>query len=118
MPPRPTPRDLGSLFDIVEAAELIMTRLEHVQPAALASDLALRDAVLYRFVVIGEAARRLSDEVKAMLPLPWPRITGMRNVLVHNYDEVDFDAVCRTSRDSLPELVRVIRPFLQQHPPE
>ncbi len=118
MPPRPSPRDLGCLFDIVEAAELIMTRLEHVQPAAFANDLGLRDAVLYRFVVIGESARRLSDEASAALPLPWPRITGMRNVLVHNYDEVDFDAVCRTARESLPELVGVIRPFLSQYPPD
>ena len=44
--------------------------------------------------IIGEAARALPEEVRALAPeVPWHKITGMRNVLVHGYFEIDADLV-------------------------
>ena len=46
--------------------------------------------------IVGEAAARVSDEARARIPgLPWPRMVGMRHILVHAYYRVDYDAVWR-----------------------
>ncbi len=51
-------------------------------------------AVLYDLLVIGEAANRLPDTVTGRHPeIPWHRIRGMRNRLVHAYRDVDPDIV-------------------------
>jgi hypothetical protein len=45
--------------------------------------------------IIGEAVARVSEDGRAKAPaLPWPRIAGMRHILVHAYYEIDLDAVC------------------------
>jgi uncharacterized protein with HEPN domain len=50
------------------------------------------DAVLYEIVVLGEAARRLSQEIRAANPnVPWRDIVGMRSVVSHGYDQIDDD---------------------------
>lgn len=43
------------------------------------------------FNIIGEAARRISDATKAACPnIDWRRIIGLRNIVVHDYGEVDY----------------------------
>jgi uncharacterized protein with HEPN domain len=50
------------------------------------------DALLYEIVVLGEAARRLSPEVRAAYPdIPWSEIIGMGSVITHGYDQIDDD---------------------------
>ena len=50
-----------------------------------------QDAVYRRLEVIGEAASRLPDEFKSQYSLiPWYKIVGMRNVLIHEYDSIDL----------------------------
>jgi uncharacterized protein with HEPN domain len=53
--------------------------------------------------IIGEAARGLPDDVRALAPdIEWPRIIGMRNVLVHGYFDIDTNIVWdAASRDAL-----------------
>lgn len=79
------------LNDIVEAADDIA----QVEPATFqASDL-LRSAVVHKLSVIGEAAARLSDNLKQQNPqVSWSRIVGFRNILIHAYFGIDWDIVC------------------------
>ena len=42
-------------------------------------------------------------------PLPWPKIVGLRNVIVHDYDEVDLDLVWQIAQNDLPFLVEQLR---------
>ncbi|MBW4532494.1 MAG: DUF86 domain-containing protein [Pleurocapsa minor HA4230-MV1] len=73
----------------------------------LISDLQLQDAVIRRFLIIGEAARRVSEETKQNLPkVPWTAINGMRNRLVHEYDDIDLDVIWDTLIKSLPILIK------------
>ena len=64
-----------------------------------------RDAVSYNFLVIGEAANRISDAMRSAHPdIPWKVIIGMRNVLIHDYVQTDYKLVWETARNDLPKL--------------
>lgn len=65
------------------------------------------------FEVIGEAAAQTPDEVRARYPsIPWSRIVGMRNEIIHGYATVDVEIVVRTIRRSLPGLIEQLRQAL------
>lgn len=56
--------------------------------------------------IIGEAAGQLSAEAKAELSaMPWPKIIGMRNRLVHAYFDINLDILWRTIVEGLPPIV-------------
>ena len=56
--------------------------------------------------IVGEAAGRVSPEGRSWCPgLAWPKITGMRNRLVHGYDEVDLEVLWQTLEQDLPPLI-------------
>jgi uncharacterized protein with HEPN domain len=55
--------------------------------------------------IIGEAARALPMEVRTLAPeLPWPKIIGMRNILVHGYFDIDTDIVWQAVTNDVPVL--------------
>ena len=55
--------------------------------------------------IIGEAANHISDEIQTANPdIPWPSIIGMRNNLIHGYNEVDYSFVWITAKHDLPQL--------------
>lgn len=60
--------------------------------------------------MLGEAARRVSDSFKeAHQEVPWSDMTGMRNVVIHDYAELDFDALWATINKDLPAALTVIK---------
>lgn len=74
-------------------------------------------AVLWSFVIIGEAANRVPDEVQARYPaIPWARMRGMRNVLIHDYPRVNLAIVWATARNDLPPLTPLLRDLLRRGP--
>jgi uncharacterized protein with HEPN domain len=75
------------------------------------------DAVICNFQVIGEAARRVPATVQAAhSEIPWTLMCGMRNVLVHDYDEVDLETLWRTVQDDLPSLIEPLSKLLEENP--
>lgn len=64
------------------------------------------EAVLHNFMIIGEAASRISPELQRRFPsVPWPKMRAMRNVIVHGYFAVELEVVWGTVRNNLPALV-------------
>ncbi len=64
------------------------------------------DAVLYEIVVMGAAARRLSEELRDRHPgVPWRDIIGMRSIVAHGYDEIDGDELWQVIEHDLPDLL-------------
>ncbi len=60
-------------------------------------------------MVIGEAARHVSDEFQSENPeIPWMQIIGQRNVLAHDYGEILVERVWLTATKSLPELISLL----------
>ena len=63
--------------------------------------------------IVGEAAGRVPSSERRKYPgIDWPRIIGMRNRLIHEYDDVDLAILRRTVKEDLPELVTRIEKIL------
>jgi uncharacterized protein with HEPN domain len=75
------------------------------------------DALLYEIVVSGEAARRLSSEIRAAHPeIPWREIIGMRSVITHGYDQIDDDELWQVVERDLPDLIAKLEAIVTQVP--
>lgn len=99
-------RDLQSLLDMLQSAQIATGYIARRSRQDLETDLQLQDAIIRRLLIICEAARRISEETQQSLPtVPWSAINGMRNLLVHEYDEIDLDIVWDTLQISLPVLI-------------
>jgi uncharacterized protein with HEPN domain len=106
-------RDEASLFDIADAIRLALEFLQGLDRAAFNKDLKTQAAVMREITIIGEAARRISVPFRTRHPLlPWPRMVGIRNRLIHEYDQVDLDEVWKVLTDDLPPLLRQIESLL------
>jgi len=67
--------------------------------------------------IIGEAAARMSDGSRELLPsVPWQQIIGMRNRLIHAYFDVDTDMVWRTVSEDLPRLIVLLNEIIDHQP--
>jgi len=92
--------------------------LEYAQGATLESlpSMPMRlDAVLYEIVVLGEAARRVSPELReAHHEVPWREIIGMRSVVTHGYDQIDDDELWQVIERDLPDLMPKLEAILAQ----
>jgi uncharacterized protein with HEPN domain len=63
--------------------------------------------------VVGEAAARVSSQTQCAHPdVPWPDIVGLRNRLIHGFDEVDFNILWDVIRKDLPSLIAQLRTIL------
>lgn len=106
-------RDRDYAADILLAARLALSYVEGVTHGAFLDDTMRQDAVVRELLIIGEAAKRLSDEFKASHPnIPWRQMAGMRDVLVHAYDHVDLDEVWRVVTADLAELLAAVEPLV------
>ena len=104
-----TKRDAEFLIDMLDSARLAMNYLEKTDKATFLSDVRTQDAVVRRIEIIGEASRRLSEQCRASLPeLPWHAMISMRNMMIHEYDGVDYILVWETVKNDLPPLVKLL----------
>lgn len=107
------PRDNESLIDIERAVRRILRYTDNVSRAELEMNDEKVSAILYQIAVIGEATKRLSQEFRQQHPeIPWRDIAGMRDVLIHKYDQVDFDVIWDVVQKKLPELLTLLEPIL------
>ncbi len=107
-----TDPDARRLRDILDAIDRIR-RYAPGERADLNDDERTQDAIVHRFMVIGEAASALSKELREAHPeVPWKSITGTRHIIVHDYDRVNIDIIWDAIDNHLPLLERTIREIL------
>jgi len=98
------------LRDMLEAIAAI-ERYASRDRAAFDRDELLQSWFVRHLQIIGEAARGLPESIRLLAPaIPWPKIIGMRNVLVHGYFDIDQDIVWEAAICDVPAL----KPAVQQ----
>jgi uncharacterized protein with HEPN domain len=75
----------------------------------------IRDAVIRNLEVIGEAVKNISDELRHRCPsVPWQRVAGLRDVLIHQYFGVNPELVWQITQHRLPELKQEVERLLDE----
>lgn len=103
------------LLDILEAIERIEKYAILGQETFEQSEL-IQTWILYHLQIIGEAARTLSNAIKQQHPeIPWPKINGMRNILVHRYFGIDEAIVWAVIERDLPVIKSAITSMIHDN---
>ena len=102
--------------DILQSIHRVMRYTEGMDEASFAEDGRTVDAVLRNMTVIGEAARAVPFEVEERYPnVPWGKMRGFRNVVVHEYFGVSMPILWRTVRVNLPPLIPDLERILAEN---
>lgn len=105
--------DLSYVVDIIEAASLALSYVEGQTEERFVADIQCQDSVIRRLEIIGEAARRISGNFRSLhSELPWSDMIGMRNILIHDYDDVDIPLVWKTVINELPVILAKLQRIL------
>jgi uncharacterized protein with HEPN domain len=110
--------DHERLLDILEAIEKVEQR-KALQKPDFDADEMLQVWTVHYLQIIGEAASRISPELRSLHPeIPWGQIIGMRHVLVHGYFDIDLDIVWMAIDVNLPELKNQVLNILSRMDPD
>jgi uncharacterized protein with HEPN domain len=108
-------RELQSLLDMLQSAQIVMDYIKDRSQDDLTTDLQFQDAIIRRLLIIGEASKRIPESTRQTLTtIPWAAISGMRNRLVHEYDEIDLDVVWDTIVHNLPTLILELQKLVSE----
>ena len=110
------PKSPKWLDDIADACAFVLEIAANVTVVDYASDRRLRQAVERNFQIIGEALRRLerTDPASAARISDYRAVIGLRNRLVHNYDDIDNEEVWEIIQHFLPVLRRETELLVQE----
>lgn len=112
-------RDASSLWDMVNAIHRIQEFTTNLTYEAYLNSVLIQSAVERQLEILGEAARRLSDELRqAHREIDWRRIIGLRNILIHRYDEIRQQTVWTTITSELEPLLAQLEVLLSSLPDE
>src|SRR5271165_2168002 len=107
------PRQAAFLLDILQSVKTIHSYIAGLTHEQFLADTKTQDAVLRRFLVAGEAAARLTPETCAEFPnIPFHKIAGMRNRVVHDYGDIATGsrAISVQPRINAPDLADIAYP--------
>lgn len=111
---KPAERDAALLWDMLQACREIRQFTGDAGLEDFVSDRKLCLAVERSFEIVGEAAGRVSLDCQAAVPsIPWRKIRGMRNILAHEYGQIDYEIIYTTVTDELPALIAALEALLQ-----
>lgn len=114
---QPEQKDAALLWDIKQAAEDIIDFVKGMQADQFESNKVVRYAVERQILVIGEAAKNISDSLKKDHPeIPWSAIIGQRNIIAHEYGDILVERIWLLAVEHIPELLKQIDPLIPTLP--
>ena len=96
-----------SLFidDISESIKLIEKYSNNLSKKEIDNSQETKDAIVRRFEVIGKAAKNIPEDFRKKYPkIPWKKIAGLRDVIIHSYFNIDLDIMWNIIKKDIPEL--------------
>ena len=101
------------LTHILESIELIETYVGKLSEAGFYKDMPMQDAIIRRLEIIGEAVKNLPSAFKSKHPdIPWKKIAGMRDILIHEYFDVDLTLTWRVVKQEIPHIKKKLSEIL------
>lgn len=101
------------LEDIINSINHIESYIKNVSKESFEENELVQDGVIRRFQIIGEAAKHIPDDFKKLhKEIPWRHVTGMRDVLIHDYSEANFNRIWDTIKEDLPSFQKQIKDLL------
>ncbi|MDI3548709.1 MAG: hypothetical protein PWR10_2361 [Halanaerobiales bacterium] len=90
--------------DIINAMDKIEKYIKNLDKDSFTDNEMVVDAVLRNLEIIGEAAGNISDDIKNKYSnIPWRRMIGLRNIVIHDYFGVDLNIIWEIIKVNLPE---------------
>ncbi|MBM3583683.1 MAG: DUF86 domain-containing protein [Alphaproteobacteria bacterium] len=101
------------MLDVVGASKSVASFMAGLAEDDLRRDEKLRSPVLFQLLIIGKAVKRPSDSFRMTHEdVPWKRIAGMRDRLIHGYDDFDDREVWHAVTKDVPRLVHRLAPLI------
>ncbi len=106
------------LDKIIESVEVIQQRTQTIHDVNdflnSSTGILILDGVCMKLIAVGESIKTLDKLTKSNLlvhypQIPWREVMGMRDIIVHHYFEVDADVIFNTVKESVPELMSVLK---------
>ncbi len=109
----PDTKDAAYFWDMREAANKVVKFTSEISQSEFIEDEQTHYAVERCLEILGEAARRVSPEFQEKHPeIPWREIIGQRNILAHEYGEIDYEILYKTAKEDIPALVDILGELL------
>ena len=107
--------DQALLLDILKSAREALETVEAIDYSweKFEASHIHQNAAIRCIEIIGEASNKISSDTQNALPeIPWHKIYGMRNILIHDYGEVELDEVWETVTEDIPALIDKLEPLV------
>ncbi len=106
-------RNEEALIDIYNAANDILSFTDGITKKDLEINKMRLNATLYSIQIIGESTKRLSLEFRKANPeIPWKKMAGMRDKIVHDYNRINLNLIWEVATQEIPKLREQIKILL------
>lgn len=105
----------SALFDILSCSQNCIEWTKGMTLAEFEKDTKTISAIQHQLMIIGEATKKLTEEFRnAHKNIPWKKMAGTRDVLIHSYEEADLEIIWDIATTQIPEIIPKLEKMLKE----